>query len=98
MSSASGSFEDFMEQFKKRHAADYRINQTGHDRFVRTPQTTEPTTMEISTFVKTPKPMAQIIMNDQEKPVSVPKAVVLEDEWEPPEFAEIDEPEEWWNK
>lgn len=65
-----------MEAFKKRHAADYRINQTGHGRFVRTPQTTEPTTMEISTFVKTPKPMAPISMKAHEiKPRVAKKAV-----------------------
>lgn len=43
-------------------------------------------------------PMVKVAVKDLPAPVSAQTAVVLEDEWEPPEFAEIDEPEEWWNK
>lgn len=78
MVSASGSFEDFMEDFKKRHPKDYGLDSGG------------------SVAVKAP--MVKVMEKPQPAPVSVPKAVVLADEWEPPEFAEIDEPEDWWNK
>ena len=72
------SFEDFLEQFKKRHAKDFGLD-SGR-----------------SVAVKAP--MVKVAVKDLPAPVSAQTAVVLEDEWEPPEFAEIDEPEEWWNK
>lgn len=43
-------------------------------------------------------PMVKVAVKDPPAPVSVPQAVVLEDEWEPPEIAEMDEQEEWWGK
>ena len=72
------SFEDFIEQFKKRHPKEYGLDSGG------------------SVAVKAP--MAKVVVKAQPAPVSVPEAAVVEEEWEPPEFAEIDEPEDWWNK
>lgn len=71
------SFEDFLAEFKKRHAKDYGLS-------------------NVSVAAKAHMPKVEV--KATEKPVSVPKAVVLEDEWEPPELVEVDEPEEWWNK
>lgn len=72
------SFEDFMEEFKKRHPRDYGIDSGG--------------------YAAVKAPMVKVAVKDKSVLVPVSKAVVLEDEWEPPEFAEIDEPEDWWNK
>lgn len=74
----SMSFEDFLEEFKKRHPKDYGLDS--------------------GDFVAVKAPMVKAAGQAPVATVSAPKAVVLEDEWEPPEFAEIDEPEEWWNK
>lgn len=71
------SFEEFLAEFKKRHAKDYGLS-------------------GVSVAAKAPMPKVEV--KSPEKPVSVPKAVVLEDEWEPPELVEVDEPEEWWGK
>lgn len=67
------SFEDFLEQFKKRHPKDYGLDSVG------------------SVAVKAP--MARVAVKATQKPVSVPKAAVVDD-WDGVEVET--EQEEYW--
>ena len=73
----SGSFEDFIEQFKKRHAKDYGLSRA-------------------SVAVKAP--MVKVEEKNAPAPVSVPMAVVVEEDWDAAEVVEVEESENWWDR
>ncbi len=72
------SFEDFIEQFKKRHPKEYGLDSGG------------------SVAVKAP--MAKVVVKAAPAPVSVPKAAVVEEDWDAAEVVEVEESENWWDK
>ena len=72
------SFEDFMEQFKKRHPKEFGLDSVG------------------SVAVKAP--MAKVVVKAPPAPVSVPTAVVVEEDWDAAEVVEAEESENWWDK
>lgn len=78
MISASGSFEDFLEEFKKRHAKDF--------------------VSDSRAFVAVKAPVAKVVVKDQPAPVSVPKAAVVEEDWDAVEVVEVEDSENWWDK
>lgn len=78
MISASGSFDDFMEQFKKRHPKDFGLD-SGR-----------------SVAVKAP--MVKVEEKNAPAPVSVPMAVVVEEDWDAAEVVEVEESENWWDR
>lgn len=82
MNSVSGSFEDFIEQFKKRHAKEYAGERQA------TPQTVAHSPIHSPTK----------LVNAPEKPVPVPKAAVVEEDWDAAEVVEAEESGNWWDK
>lgn len=80
MISASGSFDDFMEQFKKRHPKEYGLD-SGRSVAVKAP------------MVKVEEKNAPAPVS-----VSVPMAVVVEEDWDAAEVVEVEESENWWDR
>jgi len=78
MISASGSFDDFMEQFKKRHPKEYGLDS--------------------GRYVAVKAPMAKVEEKNAPAPVSVPMAVVVEEDWDAAEVVEVEESENWWDR
>lgn len=69
------SFEDFMEQFKKRHPKEFGLDSGG------------------SVAVKAP--MAKVVVKAPPAPVSVPKAAVVEEDWDAAEEVQVEQEEYW---
>lgn len=69
------SFEDFLEEFKKRHPKDYALDSRG------------------SVAVKAP--MDKVAVKAPHAPVSVPKAVVVDDGWDAVEEVQVEQEEYW---
>ena len=74
----SGSFEDFLAEFIKRHPKDYGLDSCG------------------SVAVKAPMPKVEV--KAPLAPVSVPRAVVVEEDWDAAEVVEVEESENWWDR
>ena len=43
-------------------------------------------------------PMVKVAVKDLPAPVSVPKAVVVDEDWDAAEVVEVEESENWWDK
>ena len=43
-------------------------------------------------------PMSKVEVKSPQKPVSVPTAAVVEEDWDAAEVVEVEESENWWDK